>query len=813
MAYGAARLPACDPGARLEVDALDLRLRRRPGACSTSSSFTVEPGRTVAVVGATASGKSTLTTLLTRLRRPRRRRHPGRRRRPARPARGASWPTPWPLVPQTAFLFDDTVRGNVTLGADVPDDEVWAALRTAQADGFVAALPDGLDTRLGERGTSLSGGQRQRISLARALVRRPAAAGPRRRHLRGRPRGRGADPRRPARAPGAATTLVVVAYRKATIALADEVIYLAGRPGRRPRHPRRAAGPQRRLRPPGQRLRAGARARRWRGETRMSTADDLRRTAMDTGEDIARPRDHPPRRRALARAQGGLRAARSSLAVIASVGQVVVPDRGPADPRPRPERPAAAPTSRSPSAMGVAAAVAIVVTSLASYLMTRRLFTTSERGLATLRIKAFRHVHDLPAAHPEHRAPRRPGLAGHQRRRPGQPVPGLRRPDLHRQHRPGAGRDRRDAVLQLAAHAGGVGLLRAAVPVAALLPAQAVRGLRRRPPPGRASCCRRSPSRSSAPRSSARTPSRSAPRPRIDEAIAAHQAASTRAQGFTAFSFSLGGISAGLANAGVIIVGIWLGFAGDITAGEVLAFAFLVTLFVGPGADGHPDPHRRPERHRRLAPGDRHPRDPGRPGRPRRRRRRCCRAGRSTCAFEHVTFAYPGGPPVLRDVDLDLAAGTRVAIVGETGSGKSTFAKLLTRLMDPSRARCCSTASTYARIAGESLRRGVVLVPQEGFLFDDTLAANVRYGRLDADRRRHPGRGRASSASATGWPACPRAWTPRSASAASRCRRGSGSWSRCCGPTWPTPTCWCSTRPPARSTRPSRCGSAGRSSG
>ena len=70
-------------------------------------------------------------------------------------------------------MFDDTVRGNVTLGADVPDDDVWAALRTAQADGFVAALPDGLDTKLGERGTSLSGGQRQRLSLARALVRRP----------------------------------------------------------------------------------------------------------------------------------------------------------------------------------------------------------------------------------------------------------------------------------------------------------------------------------------------------------------------------------------------------------------------------------------------------------------------------------------------------------------------------------------------------------------------------------------------------------------------------------------------------------------
>ena len=89
------------------------------------------------------------------------------------------------------------------------------------------------------------------------------------------------------------------------------------------------------------------------------------------------------------------------------------------------------------------------------------------------------------AAHPEHRAPRRPGLPGDQRRRPGQPVPGLRRPDLHRQHRPDAGRDRDHARLQLAAGARRVGGLRAAVPLAALLPAQAVRGLRHRPPPGR----------------------------------------------------------------------------------------------------------------------------------------------------------------------------------------------------------------------------------------------------------------------------------------------------------------------------------------
>ena len=134
--------------------------------------FTVEPGRTVAVVGATASGKSTLTALLARLVDP----DGGRilldgidlRDLDRGQLAGVE-----ALVPQTAFLFDDDVRGNVTLGVDVSDEDVWAALRAAQADGFVAALAHGLDTKLGERGTSLSGGQRQRISLARALVRRP----------------------------------------------------------------------------------------------------------------------------------------------------------------------------------------------------------------------------------------------------------------------------------------------------------------------------------------------------------------------------------------------------------------------------------------------------------------------------------------------------------------------------------------------------------------------------------------------------------------------------------------------------------------
>ena len=195
----------------------------------------VPAGRTVAVVGPTGAGKTTLAGLLVRLVDP----ETGRVlldgvdvRRLARGQVAAAAA----LVPQGTFVFDDTVRGNVALGAPVSDQEVWQALRVAQAEGFVSALPHGLDTRVGERGTTLSGGQRQRIALARALVRRPrllvlddatSAVDP---HVE-------AEILAGIRSAAGGTTVLVVAYRMATIALADEVVYLEyGRLRARGRH-------------------------------------------------------------------------------------------------------------------------------------------------------------------------------------------------------------------------------------------------------------------------------------------------------------------------------------------------------------------------------------------------------------------------------------------------------------------------------------------------------------------------------------------------------------------------------------------------
>jgi ABC-type multidrug transport system fused ATPase/permease subunit len=214
---------------------------------------------------------------------------------------------------------------------------------------------------------------------------------------------------------------------------------------------------------------------------------------------------------------------------------------------------------------------------------------------------------------------------------------------------------------------------------------------------------------------------------KVDARIRGTRDAMVTAQNTVSLVFSSGVLVANLVLAVVVVAGTALGVAGDLSVGKLLAFLFLVQLFTGPvqqATEVLNELQNAVAGWRRVLGIIDTPvqvADPGPRGVPSPR-------GPAAVELRGVGFAYPGGPPVLHEVDLHLPAGRSVAVVGATGSGKTTIAKLVTRLMDPTDGAVLLDGTDLRTVRTEDLRRRVVMVPQEGFLFDATLAENLVYG-------------------------------------------------------------------------------------
>jgi putative ABC transport system ATP-binding protein len=222
-------------------------------------------------------------------------------------------------------------------------------------------------------------------------------------------------------------------------------------------------------------------------------------------------------------------------------------------------------------------------------------------------------------------------------------------------------------------------------------------------------------------------------RGRLQRAIRTQYRAQLRAAKWFAVMFPLADLFGALALAGIVVVGATQGADWGLDLGTLIGFVFLVNLLLTPiselseildqtqiaiagwrkilGVLATPLEVAEPARGVELP------------------------SGPLPVALESVRFAYRDGPEVLRGLDLHVPAGTNVAVVGETGSGKTTVAKLLCRLADPTDGRVLVGGVDLREVDPASRRRAIRLVPQDGFLFDASVADNVRLGRIGADDR------------------------------------------------------------------------------
>ncbi len=218
---------------------------------------------------------------------------------------------------------------------------------------------------------------------------------------------------------------------------------------------------------------------------------------------------------------------------------------------------------------------------------------------------------------------------------------------------------------------------------------------------------------------------------KVEGALDAQFEAEFRTARLGAGLFSSADLFAGTLTAAVVAVGVISGVADGTSAGTLLAFLFLLNLLVEPVqilVETLDQAQTAGAGLRRILGVLDTPVDvadpPGGVDLP---------DGGLDVQMEAVNYRYPdGAEDVLSDVSVQIDSGRRVAVVGETGSGKTTFAKLVTRLFDPIGGEVIVGGIPVDRVRFASLRSRVAYVPQEGFLFDASVADNVRYGRLAA---------------------------------------------------------------------------------
>jgi putative ABC transport system ATP-binding protein len=217
---------------------------------------------------------------------------------------------------------------------------------------------------------------------------------------------------------------------------------------------------------------------------------------------------------------------------------------------------------------------------------------------------------------------------------------------------------------------------------------------------------------------------------RLRDALRNQYDAQLKANRYMAIVHPAGDIFGAIAIAAVVAVGSIYGPRWGLSLGQVVAFLFLVNLFLSPVAElsetmdqtqtaiagwrkilsvlDLPVEIGEPESGMQLPPGA------------------------LAVRLDNLSFAYRGADMVLEDIDIQVPAGAHVAIVGETGSGKTTIAMLLCRLADPTRGRILIGGEDLRQVAPAARRQAIRMIPQDGFLFATSVRENVRYGRPGA---------------------------------------------------------------------------------